>query len=157
VNKTVRIGIVVCIVLLGRIGLSSADLAECIPLSSFAVNDESYYPHPGDLVSVGADGFVQKSMMAESPKVMGVVSTKPAHVLRGMIPDSVEVALTGVVPCHVVAENGPVLPGDLLISSSRPGYAMRANKPYEIGTIVGKAIERLDSGEGTIFILVALQ
>jgi hypothetical protein len=48
------------------------------------------------------------------------------------------VALSGRVPVKISAENGPVVPGDLLTSSSIPGIAMKATAK---GPIVGKALE----------------
>jgi hypothetical protein len=60
------------------------------------------------------------------------------------------------VPCKVSAENGTVRPGDLLVTSSTPGHAMRDEKP-EVGTVVGKALGTLASGTGVIEVLVTLQ
>ena len=78
--------------------------------------------------------------------------------------DLVPVALVGIVPCKVSAENGPIQPGDLLATSSLPGYAMKAMpilingvEIYIPGTIIGKAMESLDSGTGVINVLVTLQ
>jgi hypothetical protein len=80
-----------------------------------------------------------------------VVSTSPALVLEGdriVSFSSVAekgthppVALTGQVPCKVSLENGPIEPGDLLTTSSTPGYAMKATADIDhIGTIIGKAL-----------------
>lgn len=73
-------------------------------------------------------------------------------------------AVVGVVPVKVSAENGPILPGDLLTSSSTPGHAMKATPVdvggvaiYRTGTILGKALEAHQSGTGTIDVLVTLQ
>ena len=65
-------------------------------------------------------------------------------------------ALAGQVPTKVTTENGPIKVGDLLTSSSIPGHAMKATDP-KIGTIVGKAMEPLESGSGKIVVLVTLQ
>lgn len=70
--------------------------------------------------------------------------------------NEIPLALVGIVPCKVSAENGPVLPGDLLVTSSTPGHAMRDNNPKP-GTIVGKALGSLSAGTGVIEILVTLQ
>lgn len=37
----------------------------------------------------------------------------------------VPLAVVGIVPCKVTTENGPILVGDLLVTSSTPGYAMK--------------------------------
>ncbi|MBI3020482.1 MAG: hypothetical protein HYY59_00690, partial [Candidatus Omnitrophica bacterium] len=52
-------------------------------------------------------------------------------------------------------ENGPIQRGDLLVSSSVPGHAMRA-EPDEIqpGMLLGKALGLLAEGEGTILVLI---
>ena len=78
--------------------------------------------------------------------------------------DLVPVALVGIVPCKVSAENGPIQSGDLLTTSSLPGHAMKAMpilingvEIYIPGTIIGKAMESLDSGTGVINVLVTLQ
>ncbi len=64
-------------------------------------------------------------------------------------------ALLGRVPVKATTENGPIRPGDLLISSSKPGYAMRCESAQKCeGTIVGKALEALDAGEGVILLLL---
>jgi hypothetical protein len=55
----------------------------------------------------------------------------------------------------VDASYGAIQPGDLLIASPNPGYAMRAADPKP-GTIIGKALEALDAGTGTIKVMVTL-
>ena len=62
------------------------------------------------------------------------------------------------MPCKVSAENGPVRPGDLLTTASLPGYAMRCEGvECCFGRTVGKALDALASGTGTIPVLVMLQ
>jgi hypothetical protein len=70
--------------------------------------------------------------------------------------DEVPLAVVGVVPCKVSAENGAISLGDLLVTSDTAGHAMRDETPAP-GTIVGKALGRLDVGTGTIDVLVTLQ
>ncbi len=68
------------------------------------------------------------------------------------------------MPCKVDASYAAIKPGDLLTTSDTPGHAMKA-QPVEIegieiygpGTTIGKALEPLDSGTGTIEVLVMLQ
>jgi len=58
----------------------------------------------------------------------------------------------------VTAENGPIHRGDLLVTSSMPGHAMKAtDKLRMIGAVVGKAFGNLESGEGVIEVLVTLK
>ena len=66
-------------------------------------------------------------------------------------------ALVGQVPCNVTDENGPIVVGDLLTTSSKPGHAMKVvDKSKDFGAIVGKALEALSSGKGKISVLVTL-
>ena len=76
-------------------------------------------------------------------------------VLAQLELDEPLLALIGVVPVKATAENGPIRPGDLLVSSSTPGYVMRCGIPAECkGAIVGKALEPLEEGTGMIEMLV---
>jgi hypothetical protein len=81
-----------------------------------------------------------------------------AYTLEDMADEFGEIplAVVGVVPCKVCAENGAISPGDLLVTSDTPGHAMRDASPAP-GTIVGKALGRLDAGTGLIDVLVTLQ
>jgi hypothetical protein len=56
----------------------------------------------------------------------------------------------------VDATYAPITPGDLLVASPNPGHAMRAVSPQP-GTIIGKALESLDSGTGVMPVIVTLQ
>ncbi|MCX8062179.1 MAG: hypothetical protein N3D16_06320, partial [Anaerolineales bacterium] len=69
----------------------------------------------------------------------------------------IPVAITGIVPCKVSAENGAIHRGDLLVTSSIPGHAMRAGDDPPQGTVLGKALGELITGTGIIYILVVLQ
>lgn len=73
-------------------------------------------------------------------------------------------SIAGIVPVKVSAENGAILPGDLLTTASLPGHAMKASQVdvggislYRPGTIVGKALEPLVERTGVIKVLVTLQ
>jgi hypothetical protein len=57
----------------------------------------------------------------------------------------------------VSAENGPVLPGDLLVTASTPGHAMKGGSNAPQGTVIGKALEKLEAGTGVIKMLATLQ
>jgi len=48
--------------------------------------------------------------------------------------------------------------GDLQVTSSRPGYAMKGtDRGQMLGAVVGKAMEPLPNGTGVIQVLVTLQ
>ena len=62
------------------------------------------------------------------------------------------------------ASPGAIKPGDLLTTSSTPGYAMKATpvvvsgvEIYRPGTILGKALEPLTQGTGVIKVFVSLR
>jgi hypothetical protein len=64
-------------------------------------------------------------------------------------------ALMGRVPVKATTENGPIRPGDLLVSASLPGHVMRCPDPRECeGAVLGKALEPLAQGRGIIVMLV---
>jgi hypothetical protein len=67
-------------------------------------------------------------------------------------------AMMGIVPTKVTAENGPIKTGDLLVASSTPGRAMKGtDRGRMLGAVIGKAMGSLDSGTGVIEVLVTLQ
>lgn len=120
---------------------------------------------PGDVVVLDRDGAgMRRADRIEDPTVIGI-ATADAGVLFGAgdgIDGSgdgdgstgrVGVALSGIVPCKVDADLGAIRPGDLLVASPNPGHAMRRDDPLP-GTVVGKALQALDSGTGTIRVLV---
>ena len=88
------------------------------------------------------------------------MAEQEADANAGKIP----LAITGIVPVKVSAENGAIAPGDLLTTATLPGYAMKATPVdvggvslYRPGTIVGKALDGLADGTGVIRVLVTLQ
>jgi hypothetical protein len=56
----------------------------------------------------------------------------------------------------VDASFGAIRAGDLLIASSNPGFAMRADEP-RVGAVIGKALDGLADGRGEIPVMVTLQ
>jgi len=128
---------------------TGADLAEIYP------SPEQL--EPGDVVVISRmdDLHVVKSNEPYDTKVAGVVSTNPGSVL-GAGTEGYKIALAGRVPVKVNDEGGEIMRGDLLTTSSMPGYAMKAENP-RIGTIIGKALEDFDGFEGKIMVLITLQ
>jgi hypothetical protein len=139
------------------------------PARDFAVmmdvTEEQTVHEPGDVLVASSIGkaMMERSATPYSPAVVGIYSATPGFVGgRSMTDDAlaggVPVAILGVVSCKVSAENGPIYPGDLLVTSSTPGHAMRADRDSaKPGTILGKALESLDSGTGQIQVLLMLQ
>lgn len=103
---------------------------------------------PGDVLVSDAEGAgaLRRGTIGSDPRVVGVAV--------GTAEDgSALVATYGVVLCKVDAGYGRIAPGDLLAVSPTPAHAMRAIGA-EPGTILGKALEPLESGGGLIRVLV---
>lgn len=144
----------------GGVQSSGADIAE-----SIAVRGERSHYAPGDVLVIADDADRQVQLAAEpySTRVAGVYSTRPGTLSSLHAMDSPEfaneisVAVIGIVPCKVTAANGAIQRGDLLVTSSIPGYAMKAIDRRFPGAIVGKAMQALPEGSGVIEILVTLE
>jgi hypothetical protein len=137
-----------------------ADFAE-----SVAVSRSGNLYQPGDLLIVDASADRQLTFASEpySPLVAGIYSTKPGvlatpHSMRETTENEIPLAIVGIVPCKVSAENGAIDRGDLLVTSATPGYAMKGtDRGRMLGAVVGKALEPLREGKGVIQVLVTLQ
>lgn len=139
--------------------LCGGDYAESVDVSG----DRKRY-EPGDVLvlSDGDNADVMKSFQPYSSLVAGIYSTKPGVLGRRQTTEKTQqeipMAMVGIVPAKVSAENGAIRKGDLLVTSSTAGYAMKGTDPSRmLGAIVGKAMGRLDSGTGVIEVLVSLQ
>jgi|GEM_PF-418070 len=107
---------------------------------------------------------VRPSSMAYDTAVAGVVSGQPGVLLGVAGINKAKIATTGRVKVRVDARNHPVNIGDLLVTSDTPGTAMlsepldiNGRKFHQPGTLIGKALEPLASGEGVILVLLSLQ
>lgn len=107
-------------------------------------------------------GELAVSTHAYDSKVAGIVAGANAlgsGVRLGAGQFEQDVALAGRVYCNVDAATGSIAPGDLLTTSSLPGYAMKAtDRDRAQGAILGKAMEALPAGcRGKVLVLVTLQ
>jgi hypothetical protein len=125
--------------------ITGADLAEV-----YYSNDSSV--SAGDVVQLDSSlqAGVKKTSRTYDSRALGIVSTRPGHILGDDLMASAEgtpvlLALSGRVPVKVSTENGPIEPGDFLTSSSTPGVAMKATEP---GYAIAQAMTSF-SGEGT--------
>jgi hypothetical protein len=140
------------------IGATYQDVAEWVPAS------ESIAPGTVVIVDANAVNGVAPSNRPYDTAVAGVISARPGVLLGEEGPSKVKVATTGRVRVRVDASRFPIHPGDLLVSGDKPGMAMRS-EPVEIaglkmhrpGTLIGKALEPLESGEGEVLVLLSLQ
>jgi len=130
---------------------------------------------PGDVLELDPEnsGCYRRARQPCSTSVAGVVFTEsgfvpgslpaPLQTTHHVLPttlyspatDSTLLALFGIVPVKVTDEGGPIHPGDLLMASSTPGYAMR----WDLGesplcTPMGKTLEPLESGSSMVFVLL---
>jgi hypothetical protein len=119
---------------------------------------------PGSVLIIDADnpGKLALSNTSYDTKVAGIVAGAKglgSGVRLGAGQFDYDVALAGRVYCKVDATDEAVKPGDLLTTSSTPGYAMKAvDYAQAQGAILGKAMESLQKGQkGQILVLVTLQ
>ncbi len=146
---------------------NGADYAE-----SIRTTDDAAKLEPGDVLALDPQdgGAVRRSREPNSRLVAGVYSTRPSvlavgeHGVNDSLAGEVPVAMLGIVPTKVTAENGAIAVGDLLVTSSSPGRAMKATpavvngvEVYPTGAILGKALEPLAQGDGVIKVLVTLK
>jgi hypothetical protein len=137
----------------GSFHSGGADFAEMLPAEAGL--------EPGDVLVITASGKLARSSRPYQSTVIGVYSTKPALVggdsddmdSSGKIP----LAVVGIVSVKACTENGAIQPGDLLVSSSLPGHAMKAGSNPPMGTVIGKALQGLQEGTGLILMLVMLR
>jgi hypothetical protein len=119
-----------------------ADLAEM-----YAADAEI---EPGTVVHFAGEGKLAACDTENCRTVAGIVSTDPAHLMNAD-QEGVALALAGRVPCKVT---GAVAAGDLMVSAGN-GMAM-ANNNAVLGTVIGKAIEAHEGGEGVIEVLALM-
>ena len=146
---------------------SSQDLASLVTVSETV--------EPGDVLVIDTDrrGLMRRGSSAADNGVVGIVAAAPGLVLGSEVeigqPEApaereqnsdfqlkVPVAFSGVVDCKVDASYGAVWTGNLLVTSPTPGHAMAQQAPLP-GTVLGKALEPLEKGVGTIKVLVMLR
>jgi hypothetical protein len=140
----------------GNVG--GGDFAESVDIAGPPAEYE-----PGDVLVIGNGGAFAKSAEPYSRLVAGVCPTKPGIVGRRTndpekLSKQIPMAVVGIVPIKVSTENGAIHPGDLLVTSSRLGYAMKGTDSSRmLGAIIGKSLGAIESGDGVIDALITLQ
>ena len=139
-----------------------ADVAE-----TFDVEGSRSDYEPGDvlIISQSSDRKVEKSQSSYSTLVAGVYATKPGVLLteknasEDHLDEMVPMGVIGVIPTKVCIEGGAIKRGDLLVTSSITGAAMKADPDkVKIGQVIGKALEDYNSaGIGKIKVLVSIK
>jgi hypothetical protein len=140
---------------------NGADFAESMAVAG----DRSEY-EAGDLLAIDPTANRRVALAHEpySTLVAGIYSTRPGMLGSVRKADDpaptgdIPLAVVGIVPCKVTTENGLIQVGDLLVTSSTVGHAMKGtDRSRMLGAVVGKALERLAKGTGVIQVLVTLQ
>jgi hypothetical protein len=114
--------------------------------------DQPYYP--GTVLVIGGRNEVTTTVERANTAVAGIVSTNPAFTLNAQAGDDTThpyIALKGRVPCRVI---GPILKGDLLVTSAVPGCAERAQTSDHPNAVLGRALEEFGGAEGVIEVMV---
>ncbi len=148
---------------LGTLSASSAtvgtpgtpgDLAERVDI---AIDDTA---EAGDVLTVDeiSPDTYRRTSGSYDASVSGVVSTNPTIVVgNGKTDYTAVMAMVGRVPVKASAENGPINRGDLLVSASLPGHAMRYDPTKDdtrVVGVIGVALDSLPSGSGKIMALI---
>lgn len=156
-NPTAELEVVGTLKATVAVGAVYQDLAEWVPASSDMV--------PGTVVVLNPEknNEVRPSSSSYDTAVAGVVSKQPGIILGEGSATKEMIATTGRVKVHVTAANGAIRVGDLLTTSELPGVAMKSlpldlggTKIHRPGTLIGKALEPLASGEGEILVLLSM-
>ncbi len=125
--------------------------------------DEVEYVSPGDILVVSEKGesVLSKSRKKFSRTVIGVVSGNPKIVIdnSGRQEKLYPVVLGGKAMCKVDARNNPINPGDLIVTSDTAGCGMagKIDSFEKIGTVIGKALDRLEDGVDLIPVFIMHQ
>jgi hypothetical protein len=146
----------------GGTQVGGADVAEYFEVEGGVSTYE-----PGDVLAISgtSDRKVEKSSGAYSTLVAGVYATKPGLMLTerdataDQLNDMVPMGVIGVIPTKVCLEGGEIKRGDLIVTSSIPGVAMKADPDkVKVGQVIGKALQDFnDKGVGKINILVSIK
>ena len=142
----------------GTVYANYQDVAEWVPAAASLP--------AGTVVVISGDinNTVTASTRAYDTGVAGVVSPTPGLLLGVASASKAKIATTGRVRVRVDATRNSIQKGDLLVTSDRPGMAMKSEplaiggvKIHRPGTLIGKALEPLAGGDGEILVLLSLQ
>jgi hypothetical protein len=142
----------------GNIAAKYQDVAEWVPVA------EEMTAGTVVVVSGTTKNTVAASQRAYDTRVAGVVSAQPGVILGEESTTKAKIATTGRVKVRVDATKHPIALGDLLVTSDTTGAAMFSEpldlggvKIHRPGTLIGKALEPLASGQGEILVLLSMQ
>jgi hypothetical protein len=106
----------------------------------------------GDLLALDPSepGKLRRAGSANDGSIAGIAE-RDSTFTSGALKVAVTTATYALV--KVDAQFGAIHAGDFLVSSETPGHAMAAKTPTP-GTVIGKALEPLESGSGVIRVLL---
>jgi len=111
-------------------GVSHADYAEM-----YRIKDDVDF---AEVVSVDESAYlrVKKAILGDQ-NVAGIISAQPAYLIGQEFRNEMQmpVALAGRVPVKISLEAGEIKKGDVLVPSTKPGYAMKYNEEYLVSVI----------------------
>jgi len=104
----------------------------------------------GDLIVINQDGYYERSSKPNDSTIVGIESGNRGRfrLKEGTLEREEgqrQVGMVGHVLVNVSIENGAIIPGDALTTSSVPGHAMKATFS---GMTVGRALEPFDGSQG---------
>ena len=112
---------------------------------------------PGNIVRLGGELEITKTIKAYDEEVFGIISTAPGFLLNSkikMVENAYPVALKGRVPCLVT---GQVRKGQRIVSSEIQGVGM-ATDEYNPINIIGRALsDKTSQGLGTVEVAVGVR
>jgi len=157
-SQTLRLTVHGGVTVDGNIAAKYQDIAEWVPAA------ESMSAGTVVVLNQASTNEVLPSSQPYDTTVAGVVSAQPGLILGEEAPSKAKIATTGRVRVRVDASRAPIRVGDLLVTSDKPGTAMRSEpidvagtKIHRPGTLIGKALEPMARGEGEILVLLSLQ
>ena len=133
---------------IGRVVISVTNGAGVMPSYLGILSDDEI--EAGTVVHFVGEGKLAQCDTENCSTVAGIISTDPAYLMNSD-QEGVALAISGRVPCKVT---GAVAAGDLMVSAGN-GRAMANNSPA-IGTVIGKAIEAHEGGDGVIEVLATM-
>jgi len=112
----------------------------------------------GDVLALdpGRPGVLRLATFMADPGVVGIAAGEPRTTEGGGL--EAPMADPGYVLVKVDAGYGAIRPGDLLVASPTPGHAMRPLEAVTApGAVLGKALDGLEVGAGTIRMVMMLR
>ncbi len=106
---------------------------------------------------LGSKAWIAKSTNNYQTSVVGIISTNPNETIGQNFSAEENprpVAISGRIPVKVSTINGPILPGDLITTSSIPGVGMRATGK---GQVVARALQSYTETDPTVVGKIVVQ